>query len=331
MAGNYTAGNQGQLDGAIAAANADPDPNATIRLTGSFSVSTTSLTVPTKPITIDTQSFTVSGPTGSGVLSGGSLNLSGAGGGMFTLVGTFKGGNADLGGGGAALQPRFGVSVTNNGVLEGGDSLGGSGGPGVILGGPGAPATLVNNGTIRSGTGALGGGVGLQVRSAANPVVNRGTIEGGVGAQAVRTSGATVNLNLINSGTIRAGAGQANAIELSAGVTTGIINLELRAGSAIVGNVVGNTSVGDTLRLGGTANGEFNVSNIGPRYQNFDRFEKIGTSTWYLTGTGTATTKLGYSGWNALYRQWRRHGQCQRRFGFERRIAGIEPFRYGDV
>jgi fibronectin-binding autotransporter adhesin len=59
----------------------------------------------------------------------------------------------------------------------------------------------------------------------------------------------------------------------------------------IEGNVLANaTSAGDILRLGGTSNDIFDVSTIGPQYQNFDTFEKTGTSTWAVTGTGTATT-----------------------------------------
>src|SRR5262249_38233002 len=41
----------------------------------------------------------------------------------------------------------------------------------------------------------------------------------------------------------------------------------------------------NTLRLGGTANSTFDVSAIGPQYQDFSTFEKTGTSTWTLTGT----------------------------------------------
>ena len=69
------------------------------------------------------------------------------------------------------------------------------------------------------------------------------------------------------------------------------MTLELQAGSVIEGNVLANaTSAGDIFRLGGTANDIFDVSAIGPQYQNFDTYEKTGTSTWALTGTGTATT-----------------------------------------
>ncbi|RXT53697.1 hypothetical protein B6S44_16180, partial [Bosea sp. Tri-44] len=184
------------------------------------------------------------------------------------------------------------------------------------VGGTGISNTLVNHGTIRGGTGATVGGVGLNVRANTTPIVNTGTIEGGSGAVAVRsnttftltnsgtiaggvgaaaitTNSATANLNLVNSGTIRAGAGSADAITLATGVTTGRIDLELRAGSQIIGNVVANpTGLTDVLRLGGSADASFNVSAIGPtaQYQNFDLFVKGGTSTWTLNGTATNAT-----------------------------------------
>lgn len=112
-AAEYTAANRGELDNAIRAANADADANATIRLTGSFSVNTTSLVIPTKPVTIDTQGFTLSGQAGSGA-PGTQINFSGAGA-MFTLVGNFKGGNSDTAAGGQGLLIRLGAAVTNKG------------------------------------------------------------------------------------------------------------------------------------------------------------------------------------------------------------------------
>ncbi|WP_175525697.1 autotransporter domain-containing protein [Bosea sp. OK403] len=283
-AATYSAGNQGQLDGAINAANASSDPSATILLTGSFSVNTTSLAVPTKPITIDTQGFTLFAPGSNGIA------FSGAGA-VRTLVGTFQG--ATGGSSGAALAIRAGASVTNMGLVQGGSNITGNGGPGVDFGGPGAIATLTNHGVIRGGTGIIGG-LGIGARNGAGQIINTGTIEGGSGNFAIASSSATLALNIINSGTIRAGAG-ANAIGWLASVTptTGSITLELQAGSVIEGNVVANaTGVNDIFRLGGTGTASFDVSTIGPsaQYQNFDSFEKTGTGTWSLTGTGTATT-----------------------------------------
>ncbi|CAN7170255.1 autotransporter domain-containing protein [Bosea sp. LjRoot237] len=191
--------------------------------------------------------------------------------------------------------------MTNNGVIQGGNSTGAGGGAGVDLFTPGADA-FVNNGIVRGGTGPTNGtagdGAGIWVRTAPiNPIINTGTVEGGAGAAAIVLNAAGTILDLVNSGTIRAGAGHANAIQWSSGVapTTGRINLELQAGSQIIGNVVANpTGLLDTLRLGGSADASFNVSAIGPaaQYQNFDAFIKTGTSTWTLTGTATTAIPL---------------------------------------
>ena len=40
-------------------------------------------------------------------------------------------------------------------------------------------------------------------------------------------------------------------------------------------------------KTGGTGADTFNVSNIGPQYQNFSIFNKIGSSTWTLTACAT--------------------------------------------
>ncbi len=286
-AGEYTATTRGELDDQIRAANADGAASSIIRLTGDVGVGVApSLAAATKPITIDTQGFVLSGADGTGATPGTTVTLLGSGGGTYTLMGTFKGGNAAAGVGGQGLRLTFGATATNNGVIQGGNSLGSTGGSGLELGGPGAAPTLVNNGTIRGGSGTVGGS-GILYR--AGTLTNTGTIEGGTGAAAVVGNSASTNLSIINSGTIRAGAGQANAITRSAAATTGTVTLELRAGSVIEGNVVaGVTPTTDTLRLGGSGTDSFNVSAIGAaaQYQNFDIFEKTGTGTWLLAADG---------------------------------------------
>ncbi|TPN54388.1 autotransporter outer membrane beta-barrel domain-containing protein [Mesorhizobium sp. B1-1-9] len=286
IAGNYVANSDGSLRAAITAANADPDPNATITLTGSFTVSSTSLPTSTKPLTIDTQGFTLFGAPGSGVA------ISGAGA-VRTLMGTFKG--SDGGTSSAGLQIRTGAAVINMGLVQGGTGASGSGGSGVDFGGPGAVASLTNHGTIRGGPATSGnGGIGVYVRNGAGQIINTGTIEsGGPGGGAIAANGATVSLDIVNSGVIRAGAG-ANAIGWISSVTptTGVINLELQDGSQIFGNVVANaTATTDRLRLNGTG---FSVldGSIGAagQYRNFDIFEKTGSGTWALTADNTATT-----------------------------------------
>ncbi|PWJ90398.1 outer membrane autotransporter protein [Mesorhizobium loti] len=339
MAGNYVANDDASLRAAIIAANADADPNATITLTSSFSVSASNLPAAAKPITIDTQSFTLKGVDNSAG-AGGRITFAGPGS-IETLAGTFSGGNA---GASVNVNGAIGVlintqaSVINNGSITGGTGggIGGTGGVGVVVQNQ---STLINNGTISGGNaadGSIGGGVqvvtqssltnnglilgGVDIghptgnntlinhgtirgsssgraaivsRGGVNPIVNTGILEGGAGAAAVTTNGATVNVSLINSGTIRAGAGQANAIAWNVTPTTGSMTLELQAGSVIEGNVVANaTQATDTLRLGGNTDSTFDISSIGAaaQYRNFDTFQKTGTSTWSLTGAGTATT-----------------------------------------
>ncbi|TJV37873.1 MAG: autotransporter outer membrane beta-barrel domain-containing protein, partial [Mesorhizobium sp.] len=283
---NYVANSDGALRAAITAANADSDPNATITLTASFTVSSSNLPTPTKPLTIDTQGFTLFGPSGSGV------PISGAGA-VRTLMGTFKG--SDGGTSSAGLQIRTGAAVINMGLVQGGTGASGSGGAGVDFGGPGAVATLTNNGTIRGGPAGSGsGGIGVYVRNGAGQFINTGTIEsGGPGVGAIAGNGAIVSLDIVNSGVIRAGAG-ANAIGWISSVTptTGVIRLELQDGSQIFGNVVANaTATTDRLRLNGTG---FSIldGSIGAagQYRNFDIFEKTGSGTWALTADNTATT-----------------------------------------
>jgi outer membrane autotransporter protein len=247
---------------------------------------------------------TVSNVVNNGTLTGGAGGPGGGSGGEGALLantvfdnnGTMAGGaGLGTGVGGSGVEARRGTVLTNNanGIIQGGTGVT-SGGLGVDIGGPGAASTLVNHGTIHGGNGGVGGiGYGVYVRNGTNPIVNTGTIEGGNGASAIVTNFAGMALNITNSGTIRAGAGQATAIGWVGGVvpTTGALTLELQAGSEIFGNVVGNAaSANDRLRLGGGQDDTFDASAIGSQYQNFNIFEKTGASTWTLTGATSALT-----------------------------------------
>ncbi|MHC2215503.1 outer membrane autotransporter protein [Rhizobium leguminosarum] len=292
-AATYTASNEAQLNAAITAANADPDTTATIQLTTSFSVSSAALNAPGKPITIDTQGFTLSGsvdPSGDGLAP-----LFQGGSGSFTLVGNVVGGEGSFplqGEGGSGVRLEQSASVINNGTITGGFGPDNDGGDGVFIDVSAAPGvTFINNGTVRGGDGNPFGGNGIVVASATNgAIVNTGTIYGGDWSVAIFANSAAVSLNLINSGTIVSGPREEIAILLTPGATNGI-TLELQAGSKIYGEVVGNAAAAnDTLRLGGTGTDSFDVSEIGQKYRNFDTFEKIGTGTWSLIGTGTVAT-----------------------------------------
>jgi autotransporter-associated beta strand protein len=77
----------------------------------------------------------------------------------------------------------------------------------------------------------------------------------------------------------------------SAIVFTGGVNvLEARAGSTITGNVLA-FSTSDTFRLGGTADGTFDLSGLGlaAQYRGFGIFEKTGSGTWTIANTPGTT------------------------------------------
>ncbi|HEV7260516.1 MAG TPA: autotransporter domain-containing protein [Bosea sp. (in: a-proteobacteria)] len=231
---------------------------------------------------------------GASSTAGGGLGANLFGNVAFTNNGTIIGGNG-VTQGGTGLQVRQVSTISNFGTIQGGDASSLGGGMGVDLGGPsGSASSLTNSGTIRGGSGpgnGVGGsigGVGVLVRIGNNPIVNSGLIEG-TNAAAIWANGATVSLDVVNSGTIRAGSGQ-NALGWQTGVTptTGTLTLDLRAGSVIEGNVVANAAgTVDLLRLGGDANWTLDggVGSAG-QYRNFDTLEKTGTSTWTVSGSG---------------------------------------------
>ncbi|MEZ2329159.1 beta strand repeat-containing protein [Mesorhizobium sp. RCC_202] len=249
----------------------------------------------------------------NGVITGGAAAAAGASGGIgvaltnvVTLVnnGTVTGGTGGTSGGlgnnGSGVNIfSSGATVINNatGTIQGGNSQGAYAGAGVFMTGTAAkPATLVNYGTIRGGsdlTGNSAGNFAVRARGPGVSITNYGTLEGGNGSAAIGRDQNTVwNVTVINNGTIRAGAGSTTAI-LFGNNTGSKATLELWAGSQIIGDVLaGDVSPSDTLRLGGSTNSSFDVSSIGAsaQYRNFELFEKTGTSTWALTGTGTATT-----------------------------------------
>jgi hypothetical protein len=106
-AGTYLVSTEAELRSAVTAANADGDASATIVLTGNIMMaSTLNSDAATKPITINTQSLTITGPSGT---TGYALNLI-AGSGSYTLVGSFAGGNAVATAGGTGVRLRFGTS-----------------------------------------------------------------------------------------------------------------------------------------------------------------------------------------------------------------------------
>ena len=242
---------------------------------------------------------------------------------MANQAGSIRGGNggggllaASVGGdAGAGVLSNLGA-IANQAVIAGGaggngTSLGGQGGIGVAAWGGGVDNSTA--GTILGGAGGTLRNAGAFMRAGnggaavhflndqAAILTNAGTIEGGAagatpfGDNAIGVGGvgirgaATGNISIVNSGTITGGLDSRNAARSAAIALFGNGNrLELRAGSTINGNVVVSGGADNALVLGGAAGALFDASQIGAaqQYRGFDVFEKIGASTWTLTGTG---------------------------------------------
>src|SRR4029077_4024834 len=92
------------------------------------------------------------------------------------------------------------------------------------------------------------------------------------------------NGSVFNSGTITGTGG--TAINFAGTAGAGPAVLTIAPTSIINGNVLGTGA--DTFQLGGSGSGAFSVSDIGAaqQYRGFTTFNKIGTSTWTLSGSG---------------------------------------------
>jgi uncharacterized protein with beta-barrel porin domain len=169
-----------------------------------------------------------------------------------------------------------GIQVNSGSTLSGGIFNSSTGilsenGPVISLGGT-VSGGITNAGLISSAAGAaivisgpFSGGIN-----------NSGTISGAVGINVFNSAG----VSIFNSGTITGTSG--TAISFGSGTNT----LTLGPGFSIDGNVFG--SGGDTLQLGGTGNGAFDLSTIGAsatqQYQGFTTFNVI-SGIWTVNNT----------------------------------------------
>ena len=193
--------------------------------------------------------------------------------------GSITGGTGSRGGGG-----YFTSDASGNG---------GNGGTGIV----GSDFTLTNAGQVNGGNGGASGALGTHT-SSVGTVGSAGHMGlGGVGV--VATGNATIlNAGGISGGLAGDGTTRADAVDLSGGGNT----LTLAAGYGFTGNVVstsGATNGGDTLTLGGSGHATFDVSQIvttaptaytgTSQFYGFTTYEKIGSSTWTLTGMPSTT------------------------------------------
>jgi outer membrane autotransporter protein len=132
--------------------------------------------------------------------------------------------------------------------------------------------TVASGATVAAGTTAIST---AQTGAGTVNIVNAGTITGTTGIEIATASGTTIT----NAGTITGTGGTAIAFAGSGNTLT------LAPTSHIDGTVRGSGT--DTLELGGTGSGTFDVGTIGAaaQYRGFHAFDKIDTATWVLTGT----------------------------------------------
>jgi outer membrane autotransporter protein len=165
--------------------------------------------------------------------------------------------------------------------------------------------TLVNGGTITT-SGVEARGIKVDAGTG-NAVTNRGTIRtNGSAAEGIWVSSATgQETNLVNeaSGVIETGAAEALRFEDGNERFENFGRIAARNGVAgrlgggddrfLIGSmshiegVVDAGSGTDTFALGGDTNAAFDASLIGPdaQYRSFERYEKVGASTWTVTGS----------------------------------------------
>ena len=294
---NVTNNGGGQISG-LSAINA-----ATITLANAGTISggtfgaidsAGAVTVTSNTGTITSTGFTIlaNGPTSVNNAATGTISATGGGGTVAAILVSLNAANVVNSGSITATGAdsvgiiASGVTVTNN--------------AGAIISGALDGINIQENLTSSiTNAGTISGAARTGLRLGSNDsVVNTGTITGltGIGFRdPTATNTPVVNGSVFNSGTITGTGGTAIDFTLTAG--SGPFTLTLGPGSIINGNVLGTG--GDLFQLGGAAGSDtFNVGNIGAaqQYRGFTSFNKIGGSTWTLTGTNVAALPWTISG-----------------------------------
>lgn len=182
------------------------------------------------------------------------------------------------------------LSNSNNNIVVIGGIVGSlapiTSGVGIGAGAMNNQVNILSGGLVFSGSSAA---IDLNSAGDGNTINNAGTVSSASGGAILGSANQDI---VINSGTILTGA--STAVDLKDGSDV----FELRAGSNITGWVLGGNGT-DTLRLGGTANGTFDLDTFGAglQFREFEALEKTGSSTWTLTGTtpdaGTMNIQAG--------------------------------------
>jgi uncharacterized protein with beta-barrel porin domain len=159
------------------------------------------------------------------------------------------------------------LTITNFGTISA-TGLGGFGVQGNVV-------NIVNSGTISA---TAGGGAFNAISMFSGSVVNNA---GGLIISDSAAIAAFGNTSIFNAGTID-GTTSGVAIQFSSGGNT----LTLAPGSVINGTAQGFGA--DTFQLGGTGTDSFNANLFATQFSGYAVFNKIGSSTWTLTGSNAA-------------------------------------------
>jgi autotransporter-associated beta strand protein len=196
-----------------------------------------------------------------------------------TNFGSIAGGNGGVYAGNVTLINNAGASITGNSGVWGDIGFANVTNSGSITGIQyGILARAYSIMTNNAGGSISGGLYGIIVQNSSASITNSGSITSG--DYAIRFSSGAGGSSVFNAGTISGGIA---AIQFAGTGNT----LTLAPGSAITGNVLGTGS--DTFQLGGTGSATFDMSQFGAaaQYRGFGTFNKVGSSTWTLTGTSS--------------------------------------------
>lgn len=198
--------------------------------------------------------------------------------------GIFAGANVSLTNSGTISGPNAGVFATTGTIVNAG-----------TISGSNAAVVFTNAGDVTNLASGIISGAGAGIRNDGNLTLNNaGSITSlfqGVNAGSGQISNtgsisAPIGMNFTTGPSSVFNAGSITGTNGIAIQFAGAGNaLTLGPGSTIVGTVVGQRN--DTFQLGGVGSATFDVSTIGPQYQGFSIFNKIGGSSWTLAGTAT--------------------------------------------
>jgi uncharacterized protein with beta-barrel porin domain len=166
------------------------------------------------------------------------------------------------------------LTITNFGTISA-TGIGGTGVQGFVV-------NIVNSGTIS----AVSGGTALNAISMTSGSVTNNA--GGLIISDFVAIGASGNTSIFNAGTITGNGGA--AISFSGGGNT----LTLGPGFVINGTAHGFGA--DTFQLGGTGTDTLNAGLFATQFSGYATFNKIGSSTWTLTGTNATAMPWTISG-----------------------------------